>query len=362
MNGATILSLGAVLLAVAALAWIAAVAGIMRLLLRPPRMSDGRALALLGRLSPADLDLDYQPVEYRIENRRGPCPDHAIPPPARGYLHIAGWWIPASAPEHAAAPSSDPTAILPHATVAEAPASPGPPSSDRTAILLHGFSDAKVGAIAWAPLMHRLGFNVLAIDLRAHGQSDGSICTAGDCERWDLMQVIDQLHAQRPQSTRTLLLFGVSLGAAVALATAAIRRDIAALILECPYPDFPSAAISHANAIGAPGMLFLRPALALAKSLWAVRFNQVRPVDLLRTVPCPLLMIHAELDTFVPPRDRQRLIDAAQSRPPDCAQAISWTVPDARHVMGLAIDPQGYARRVEDFIRSLIPPDPDPRV
>ena len=39
--------------------------------------------------------------------------------------------------------------------------------SDRCVVLLHGYADAKVGAIAWAPMWHELGYHALAIDLRA---------------------------------------------------------------------------------------------------------------------------------------------------------------------------------------------------
>src|SRR5206468_3740937 len=105
-------------------------------------------------------------------------------------------------------------------------------------ILLHGFGDAKVGSIAWAPTLHSLNLNLLALDLRAHGESTGRFTTAGVRERHDISQVIDQLHRDHPSETTQLILFGISLGAAVAAATAVLRDDISAVILECPFPDY----------------------------------------------------------------------------------------------------------------------------
>ena len=104
-------------------------------------------------------------------------------------LRAAAWWIPAHAP------------------------------STCTILLIHGRGDAKVGAIAWAPTIHALGWNILAIDLRGHGESEGVHSTAGYFERHDVAQVINQFRAARPVATETLAIFGVSLGAAVATAT-----------------------------------------------------------------------------------------------------------------------------------------------
>src|SRR5439155_18620469 len=123
-----------------------------------------------------------------------------------------------------------------------------------------GRGHAKVGAIAWAPTLHALGWNILAIDLRAHGESGGVHCTAGYWERHDVSQVINQLRAAHERETATLVIFGVSLGAAVAVATTAMREhesngdgrragggDIAGLILESPYADYRLATAAHAQ-------------------------------------------------------------------------------------------------------------------
>src|SRR5688500_6788905 len=164
------------------------------MLLRPPRMTDGKAIFRLRRLSPGDLGLPFEDVTFTVRDERGRP------------LKLAAWWI-----ENTGA-------------------------RGRCAVLIHGYADAKVGGIAWAPMFHALRFNVLAIDLRAHGDSGGSYCTGAYFERDDVAQAIDQLRASRPDATRTLVLFGVSLGAAVAAAVAARRDDIDAVIMESPYP------------------------------------------------------------------------------------------------------------------------------
>src|SRR5205814_8004998 len=150
-----------------------------RMLLGPERMNDPRAAFVLKRLSPADLGMRFEPLKFRVRDEH-----------TGGPLELAAWWIPC----------------------------PDPSANGRCVILIHGYADAKVGAIAWAPVWHALGYHILALDLRAHGESGGDQCTAGYFERHDVNQVLDQVRAERPEETRTIVLFGISMGAAVATA------------------------------------------------------------------------------------------------------------------------------------------------
>ena len=116
---------------------------------------------MLRRLSPGDLGLAFSEISLKVRDRRN-----------GSLLRLAAWWIPATLP------------------------------SEQCVLLLHGYADAKVGAIAWAPLWHDLGFNVVAIDLRAHGESEGEFCTGGDAERDDISQAIDELRVSRGKDAR----------------------------------------------------------------------------------------------------------------------------------------------------------------
>lgn len=288
---------------------VAAAVGIMaRLLLRPPRMTDGKALYILRRLSPGDLGLRYEEVRFLVHDEGS---GRQIP--------IDAWWI-------------------------------GHPSAaGRCAVLVHGYADAKVGGIAWAPMFHELGLNVLAIDLRAHGHSGGRFSTAGYYERHDLDQILTQLREQRPNDTRQWILFGVSLGAAVVAATAVLRDDITAVIMECPYADYRSAALTHGRAMGAPGGAMARLALRLAEWISEADFDAVRPVDLIPRIACPLMIVRGCDDFLVDEVDAQRLEAAAQSRPPTAGPTVYWAIPNCGHVLGLEAAEE-YQTRIGDFI------------
>src|SRR5205823_1719032 len=157
--------------------------------------------------------------------------------------------------------------------------------------------------IAWAPLLHSLGWNVLAIDLRAHGESGGVMSTAGFWERHDVSQVINALRAERPRETRQLALFGVSLGAAIAVATAEGRDDLAGVILESPFADYRAAVAAHGEMRGLPEGWVREVAIALAEKMSGADFVAVRPQELISRIRCPVMVIHAGLDPFIPPHD-----------------------------------------------------------
>jgi pimeloyl-ACP methyl ester carboxylesterase len=297
-----LLLVGAVLIAGAI--WAMAI-----ILLRPPRMTDGRAAWRLKRLSPGDLHLHYSDVSFAVRDDF-----------TNEDIRLTGWWIP-------------------HRN-----------ARGRTIVILHGYGDAKVGGIAWAPTLHALGFNLLALDLRAHGQSQGRHCTAGFYERHDVSQVIDQLRQERPDDTRQIILFGVSLGAAVAAATACLRDDCAAVIMECPYPDYELAAAAHANILGAPGDSFQRLAFRLAQRLAKADFAQVRPVELIPKVPCPLMVIRGDADVFIDDEHAAMVESATAARPPSLGPTVYWNADNAHHVAALYEDPELYRRRIEEFL------------
>jgi hypothetical protein len=281
-------------------------------------MTDGKATVVLQRLSPMDLNLEFEELKFEVVDE------------ASGEkLRIAAWWIPA---KH---------------------------SADRTAVIIHGYGDAKVGGIAWAPMFHELGWNILAIDLRAHGESGGILSTAGFWERHDLNQVINRIRADRPRETRTLVLFGVSLGAAVALAAAASRDDIDAMILEGPFADFKDAVAAHGRLFGAPGGWMQKTALKIAQWMAHADFDAVRPVDLIPKAPCPLMVIHAADDCFMIADESARLRAALDKRGNPRDTFLEFA--DAGHVLCLARDPAAYTEKIASFLASALPKDGNPQ-
>src|SRR3954466_15478242 len=62
-------------------AWVIALS-----LLHPPRMTDGKAMYLLRRMSPSDLGLPFESANFDVVDQQNP---------GSSKLRLAGWWIPA---------------------------------------------------------------------------------------------------------------------------------------------------------------------------------------------------------------------------------------------------------------------------
>jgi uncharacterized protein len=297
----SLLTLALLLVAGLVVVSAATVWAMARMLLRPPRMTDGKALFILNRLTPADVGLDFQVVTFETVDQH------------RNALKIAGWWI-------------------------------GRAGADATAVVVHGYADAKVGALAWAPMWHDAGVNVLLIDLRAHGESGGRLTSAGFHERDDLDAVINSIRLERPDASRRLYLWGGSLGGAVALATAARREDIDGVVADGVFDRYPNVVANHARLIAAPATMLQPLTVRLAGWLADADFEQVAPVEMLAQINCPVLLVHTRQDPFVPPDEIENLARAMTRRSVEGDE--HWILENEGHLRAIHHDPAGYAERI----------------
>ncbi len=113
---------------------------------------------------------------------------------------IVGWWMPAVSLE-------------------------GDRSRD-VVLVCHGLGSNKSNHLSLAIPALRAGYNVLAIDLRAHGESGGQLSTFGDNERLDALAAVQWLTTTHPQRSNRILGVGASMGAAALLAAAADDSDL----------------------------------------------------------------------------------------------------------------------------------------
>jgi len=198
------------------------------------------------------------------------------------------------------------------------PATGGVPRG--TILFLHGNAEnisTHLGAVFWLPAR---GFQVLLLEYRGYGESGGTPSLAG--MQLDIDAAISALRARPDVDATRLVLLGQSLGGALALYYSAHgpQRDR----LQAVVAD--SALSSYRN--------ITREKLDASWLTWPLqwplsftvddRYSPIRSMD--RIAPVPVLLIHGQADTIVPPHHAQLLFDAA--RPP----REIWLVPGVGHI------------------------------
>ncbi len=171
-----------------------------------------------------------------------------------------------------------------------------------TVVFLHGLGDNRGSAIGIASHFVPLGFDVLAYDARAHGESGGDACTYGFYEKRDLSRALDLVGAKRA------LAFGISLGAAVGLQAAAIDPRIAVVVAVAPFSDLRTAARERAPFFASQANI--DEAFRIAEANGRFRAADDSPVAAAAALRIPVLLIHGAEDRETPPAHSERIFAA----------------------------------------------------
>jgi len=143
--------------------------------------------------------------------------------------------------------------------------------------------------------MHRLGFSVLAIDYRGFGKTTPHTLPSEASVQEDAMAAWQWLRTQHPHQQRVI--FGHSLGGAIAVQLAAAVPDEQALLLESTFSSIQKMAAHYRW-----GWLLVEP-------LITQKFDSQ---SLMAHIGSPVLIVHGEADTTIPSEHSTALFAAAQ--------------------------------------------------
>jgi uncharacterized protein len=222
------------------------------------------------QVTPAELGLPFEPVDVRS-----------------GDLTLPGWFIPARDGE------------------------PGPGVA-----LVHGWESARDRLLPMAVFLHAAGFHCLAIDVRGHGANaaESLPITAGEFGS-DALAAFRALDARFEVTIGAVL--GHSMGAIGAILAAAEEPRIAAVVAtsapadpwrltrqtfrlaRLPFPDFIAWPLAWLTT-----RVYLRPR--------GHRVVRISASAALRSIDCPILLVHGSADVVVPVGHLRRLADVAK--------------------------------------------------
>ena len=218
-------------------------------------------------------------------------------------------------------------------------------------IMLHGYrSGAERDFCGGLKFGIDSGFNVLLVDQRAHGKSEGKCLTFGIKERYDCLTWINYVISQAGGSCK-IALYGMSMGAATVLMAAGsgLPKNVACIVADCGYtspkaiikkviremhyPVFPTYALVRLG-----GMLF-----------GGFDIEEYSAVQAMEKCDIPVLFIHGADDRFVPcdmGRENHRHCRAEGKK--------LLIVPNAGHGMSYMSDKRAYLGTVSEFLKSAL--------
>jgi fermentation-respiration switch protein FrsA (DUF1100 family) len=224
------------------------------------------------------------------------------------------------------------------------------PGARAGVILCHGFPSNREEMLFWARMLYPEGFHLLLFDFRALGESEGDLCSIGYHEVNDLLGAVDYLTARPEMQGLPVGVFGLSMGGAVSLMTAAQDERIAAVATHGAYASLARAIAQHCRVYVGP----LGPLLDRQASWWGRRWfplepRCVSPVDVVgRIAPRPVLLFHGGRDFIVRPDDAHALYRAAGEPKQLHLLPRSW------HVRIDAEEQPAYEKTVMEFFRKYL--------
>ena len=145
-----------------------------------------------------------------------------------------------------------------------------------------------------------LGFNILVVDPRAHGLSDGKYSTVGVKESKDLLKWIELVHDKF--NNEKIFLHGICIGSATCLYAITDKKTkdyIEGIVVDGMYKDFYSTMKTHTKAEGAP----LAGFISYLTLVWMIILAHANPLKntpkrAIKKLKKPILMIHSKMDVF----------------------------------------------------------------
>ena len=217
-------------------------------------------------------------------------------------------------------------------------------------IVFHGYrSPALRDCAGGFSLGLKLGYNVLAVDQRAHGTSGGRVISFGIKERFDCLKWIEYANERFGKET-PIILSGISMGAATVLMSASLQlpQNVRGIMADCPFSS-PSAIIRKVcKDVGYPPALAF-PFLWLGALIFGgFRLGSCDAVTAVKNTQLPILLIHGGDDRFVPCEMSKQIYE-------NCADHAQLHIfPYAGHGLSYIIDHVRYEEICLKFLKDVI--------
>lgn len=221
-------------------------------------------------------------------------------------------------------------------------------------VLVHGVSICYVGSLKYFDIFYKNGFNVLIVNQRRHGKSEGKYSTYGFYEKYDVNMWIEYLKS-RFGNDIILGLHGESMGAGTVMETIPLNDSIKFVIEDCGYSNFHELIgfqITHAYKNRLVRKI-LRPSLIFANFFMKTKakfsMKKIVPIDIVASTSLPMMFVHGKEDYFVP---WYMAVDLYKAKTKGYKEL--YLVEGAKHAEALEVNKILYEKKIMIFIEKAL--------
>ncbi|MCI0532837.1 alpha/beta fold hydrolase [bacterium] len=228
-------------------------------------------------IQPPHIDIPFEPEDFLLAAED-------IEVIAEDGTRLAGWFIPA-------ANDTKPKSAI---------------------IMLHGYPTEKSDMLSLAVPLHE-DFALLLMDLRSFGESGGEFTTLGIKETGDLSQAVTYLSER---GFDRIGVFGFSLGGGIALMAAAGDSRISAAASYASFSDLKTLGEeTYRERLPVIHKALVELMLLWARAAFGESLTTKSPVRAAEKINIPVLIMHSNADTVIPPSHGAAIKNALSKNP-----------------------------------------------
>lgn len=222
-------------------------------------------------------------------------------------------------------------------------------------ILVHGYGKKGAAMNALAEPYLAQGLDVLIVDQRTAGDSEGDWLTMGVAEANDLAIWTQEI--AKTNANAQITLHGVSMGAATVMLCAALPEttNLSAMIEDCGYGNiadvFATLLTYYGRSLGVGDVDYYElfdEVAAVAKIFdGGYDVTDAAPIESIAAVTVPSLFIHGAADAVIPSTNADALYEASGA-----SNKTKLIIEGAGHAQSIVIDTEAYLAAVKKLIDS----------
>lgn len=217
-------------------------------------------------------------------------------------------------------------------------------------IIVHPYEGRGSYMKYFAQKFYNIGFNVLCIDLRSHGDSEGKVYSLGYLERLDIIAWIDYIN--KNYKNTKIILYGISMGANAIMMSSCedISNNVKVIIEDSGFTTAKEQLQRKLDILKYLPFLPIIQIISLMLKIRKVGFS-IYDIDIIKSISkskIPILFIHGDKDSLVDFSMLDKLYNACGS------EKEKLIIEGGEHISAVFQNEYLYWNTVENFINKYI--------